>query len=160
LFVAQGKNKMALTEASKAILTNTLKDWTKFAVERERLTFAATELAVLTRKIVQELLAFLKAQSLDIECASPDAMKIMSVPVHIDPLIEATFPNVKASVVLKCAGSTRSIVVNSNMTISAGGNVVTFDELKKSIPAAFSTNAADFVRDSFLYVARTGGKDE
>ena len=38
--------------------------------------------------------------------------------------------------------------------------VVTFDELKKGIPAAFATNAADFVRDSFLYVARTGGKEE
>jgi hypothetical protein len=46
------------------------------------------------------------------------------------------------------------------MTVSAGGNVVTFDELKKSIPAAFATNAADFVRDSFIYVARTGGKEE
>jgi hypothetical protein len=151
---------MALTDASKTILTNTLKDWTKFAVERERLNYAATELSILTRKIVQECLAFLKAQSLDIECDSPDAMKIMGVVVHIDPLIEATFPNVKASVVMKCAGSTRSIMVNSNMTISAGGNVVTFDELKKSIPAAFATNAADFVRDSFLYVARTGGKEE
>ena len=37
---------------------------------------------------------------------------------------------------------------------------ISFDELKKGIPAAFATNAADFVRDSFLYVARTGGKEE
>jgi hypothetical protein len=151
---------MALTDASKMILNDTIRDWTKFAVERERLTLAATELAVLTRKVVQECLAFLKAQSLDIECEQPEAMKILGINVHIDPLIEATFPTVKASVVLKCSGATRSIIVNSNMTISAGGTVVAFDQLKKSIPAAFATNAADFVRDSYLYVARTGGKEE
>jgi hypothetical protein len=151
---------MALTEASKAILTNTLKEWMKFAVERERLTLAANELAMITRKVVQECLAFMKAQNLDIQCDSPEAMKILGVSVHIDPFIDATFPNVKASVVLKCAGSTRAVLVNSNMTVSAGGSVVTFDQLKTGIPAAFATNAADFVRDSFLYVARTGGKEE
>ncbi len=151
---------MALTEASKTILTNTLKEWMKFAVERERLTLAANELAVFTRKVVQECLIFLKAQNLDIQCDSPDAMKILGVAVHIDPIIDATFPNVKASVVLKCSGSTRAVLVNPNMTISAGGIVITFDQLKKSIPESFATNAADFVRDSFLFVARTGGKEE
>ena len=151
---------MALTESSKVILTNTIKDWTKFAVERERLTLAANELNVITRRVVQECLAFLKAQNIDVQCESPDEMKILGVVVHIDPLIDATFPTVKASVVLRCSGSTRAVLVNSNMTISAGGTVVTFDELKRSIPAAFATNAADFVRDSFLYVARTGGKEE
>jgi hypothetical protein len=151
---------MALTEASKAILTNTLKDWMKFAVERERLTIAANELTGVTRKVVQECLSFLKAQNLDIQCDTPEAMKILGVDVHIDPLIEATFPNVKASVVLKCSGSTRAVVINSNMTISAGGSVLSFEQLKTGIPAGFATNAADFVRDSFLYVARTGGKDE
>jgi hypothetical protein len=151
---------MALTESTRTILTSTIKEWTKFAVERERFTLAANELAVITRRVVQECLAFLKAQSIDVQCDSADEMKILGVRVHIDPVIDATFPNVKASVVLKCAGSTRSILVNQNMTISAGGNVVTFDELKKNIPAAFATNAAEFVRDSFLYVARTGGKEE
>ncbi len=151
---------MALTESSKVILTNTIRDWTKFAVERERLTLAANELNVITRKVVQECLAFLKAQNIDVQCESPDDMKILGVVVHIDPLIDATFPIVKASVVLRCSGSTRAVLVNSNMTVSAGGTVVTFDELKRSIPAAFATNAADFVRDSFLYVARTGGKEE
>jgi hypothetical protein len=151
---------MGITESMKLILTSTIKDWTKFAVERERLTLAANELAVITRKVIQECLAFLKSQNIDVQCESPDDMKILGVSVHIDPVIDATFPNVKASVVLKCSGSTRSILVNSNMTISAGGMVVTFDELKKGIPAAFATNAADFVRDSFLYVARTGGKEE
>jgi hypothetical protein len=151
---------MALAESTKIILTTTVKDWTKFAAERERLTLAANELAVITRKVVQECLAFMKTQNIDIQCDSPDDMKILGVSVHIDPAIEATFPNVKSSVIMKCSGSTRAILVNPNMTVSAGGMVVKFDELKRGIPAAFATNAADFVRDSFLYVARTGGKEE
>ena len=151
---------MGLTESMKLILTSAIKDWTKFAVERERLTLAANELAIITRKVVHDCILFLKTNNIDVQCESQDEMKILGVLVHIDPVIDAVFPIVKASVVLKCSGSTRSILVNSNMTISAGGNVVTFDELRKSIPAAFATNAADFVRDSFLYVAHTGGKDE
>ncbi len=150
---------MALTESMKLILTSAIKDWMKFAVERERLTLAANELAVITRKVIHECILFLKTSNIDVQCDSPDAMKILGVDVHVDPVIEANFPVVKASVVLKCAGATRSILVNSNMTISAGGNVVTFDELKKSIPASFATNAADFIRDSFLFVAR-GAKEE
>jgi len=150
---------MGLTESMKLILTSAIKDWTKFAVERERLTLAANDLAVITRRVVHDCILFLKSNNIDVQCESQDAMKILGTDVHVDPVIEATFPVVKASVVLKCAGATRSIIVNSNMTISAGGNVVTFDELKKSIPAAFATNAADFVRDSFLFVAR-GGKEE
>jgi len=151
---------MGLTESMKLILTSAIKDWTKFAVERERLTLAANELTIITRKVVHDCILFLKTNNIDVQCESPDEMKILGVLVHIDPVIDAIFPIVKASVVLKCSGSTRSILVNSNMTISAGGNVVTFDELRKSIPAAFATNAADFVRDSFLYVAHTGGKEE
>jgi hypothetical protein len=151
---------MGLTESMKLILTSAIKDWTKFAVERERLTLASNELAVITRKVVHDCILFLKTNNIDVKCDSQDEMRILGVGVHIDPVIDATFPIVKASVVLKCAGSTRSILVNSNMTVSAGGNVVTFDELRKSIPAAFATNAADFVRDSFLYVAHSGGKEE
>ena len=151
---------MGLTESMKLILTSAIKDWTKFSVERERLTLAANELAVITRRVVHDCILFLKTNNIDVQCEPPDEMKILGVLVHIDPVIDATFPNVKASVVLKCSGSTRAILINPNMTISAGGMVVTFDELKKSIPAAFATNAADFVRDSFLYVARTGGKEE
>ena len=151
---------MAITEASKIILTSTVKEWSKFAVERERLTLAANDVAVITRKVVQECLAFLKAQSVDVGCDTPDALKILGVTVHIDPVIEAMFPNVKASVVLKCGGATRAIVVNTNMTISAGGTVVQFSQLQKAIPDAFATNAADFIRDAFLNVARTGGKEE
>jgi hypothetical protein len=150
---------MGLTESMKIILTSAIKDWTKFAVERERLTIAANELSVITRRVVHDCILFLKTNNIDVQCETQDEMKILGVNVHIDPVIEAAFPVVKASVVLKCSGATRSILVNSNMTISAGGNVVTFDELKRSIPAAFATNAADFVRDSFLFVAR-GGKEE
>lgn len=151
---------MALSETSKAILTNTIKEWTKFAGERERMTFATNELAVFTKKVVQECLIFLKAQNLDIQCDSPDDLKILGVVVHVDPVIDATFPNVKASIVLKCSGSTRAILINQNMTISAGGTVMKLDILNKGIPEAFATNVADFVRDSFLYVARSGGKEE
>lgn len=151
---------MALTESMKIILTSAIRDWTKFAVERERLTLAANELTGITRKVVHDCILFLKTNNIDVQCDNVEDMKILGVSVHIDPVIDATFPNVKASVVLKCSGSTRSILINSNMTVSAGGNVVTFDELKKAIPAAFATNAADFVKDSFLYIARTGGKEE
>jgi hypothetical protein len=151
---------MAITEASKNILMGTIKDWTKFAVERERLNLAAGEVASITRRVIQECLAFLKAQTIDVECNSPDTLKILGVLVHVDPVIETAFPNVKASVVLKCGGATRAILVNTNMTISAGGMVVQFNQLQKAIPDAFAINAADFVRDAFLNVARTGGKEE
>jgi hypothetical protein len=151
---------MPLSEATKTILNSTLKEWMKFAVERERLTLAANELAVITRKVVQECLAYLKTQTIDVQCDSPDAMKLMNVAVQIEPVIEANFPNVKASVTLKCGGSARAILINPNMTFSAGGNIMSFDQLKKGIPEPFFANAADFVRDSFLYVARNSGKEE
>jgi hypothetical protein len=151
---------MAISESMKLILSTTIKEWAKFSVEKEKFTQAANEVAEITKKVVHDCLLFLKTNNIDIQCESVDAMKIFNAIVHIDPVVDATFPNVKASVVLKCSGSTRAILINQNMTISVGGMVVTFDELKKAIPAAFATNAADFVRDSFLYVARTGGKDE
>ncbi len=151
---------MAISEACKAVLLTTIKEWGKFAVERERITLVVNELVTLTRKLIQEDLAYLKTQSIDVECDSADAMKILGVVVHVDPVVEANFPNVKASVMLKCGGATRAIVVNQNMTISAGGTVISLDQLKKGVPVAFATNAAEFVRDGFLFVARTGGKEE
>ena len=151
---------MALTESMKLILSSTIKEWAKFSVEKDKFTVAANEVAEITKRVVHDCLLFLKTNNIDIQCESVDAMKIFGASVHIDPVVDAVFPNVKASVVLKCSGSTRAILINPNMTISVGGMVVTFDELKKAIPAAFATNAADFVRDSFLYVARTGGKEE
>jgi hypothetical protein len=151
---------MAISEASKAVLLTTVKEWGKFAVERERITLVVNDLVTLTRKLIQEDLAFLKTQTIDVECDSPDVLKILGATVHVDPLIEASFPNVKASVVLKCGSATRAVVVNQNMTVSAGGTVISLDQLKKGVPIAFATNAAEFVRDAFLFVARTGGKEE
>ena len=151
---------MALTESMKLILSSTIKEWAKFSVEKEKFTQAANDVAEITKKVVHDCLLYLKTNNIDIQCESVDAMKIFGAHVHIDPVVDAIFPNVKASVVLKCSGSTRAILINQNMTISVGGMVVTFDELKKAIPAAFATNAADFVRDSFLYVARKGGKED
>jgi len=151
---------MALTESMKLILSTTIKEWAKFSVEKDKFTVAANEVAEITKRVVHDCLLFLKTNNIDIQCESVDAMKIFGASVHIDPVVDAVFPNVKASVVLKCSGSTRAILINPNMTISVGGMVVTFDELKKAIPTSFATNAADFVRDSFLYVARTGGKEE
>jgi len=87
-------------------------------------------------------------------------MKIMKIPVRVDPVIEANFPNIKASVMMKCAGAARAIIINPNMTISAGGSPVPYETLKKGLPPAFEANAADFVRDAFLFIARTGGKEQ
>jgi hypothetical protein len=151
---------MPLTDASKTILMNTLKEWSKFLTERERLTLMANEIAVITRKIVQECLVFLKSQNLDVQCDSHDDMKIMGIQVQIDPLVEGNYPVNRASVLMKCAGSNRSIVINQNLSISAGGMVITYEQFKKAMPMSFTTNAAEFVSDSFLYVARTGGKEE
>jgi hypothetical protein len=148
-----------MNEASKAILLNTVKEWSKFTADRDKFFLVATEVADLTRRCVQESIVFLKAQSIDAEADSWDTMKIMKVPVHIDPVIEANFPTIKASVMMKCAGAARAIIINANMTISAGGNPVPYEVLKKGIPPGFEANAADFVRDAFLYIARTGGKE-
>ncbi len=151
---------MQLTDASKTILMNSLKEWSRFTMEREKLTTIANEVSVATRLIVQECLVFLKSHNLDISCDNPEEMKILGVPVHISPLVEGNFPASKVSVLLKCSGSSRSILINSNMSISAGGMVISYEQFKKGIPTSFVTNAAEFVSDSFLYVARTGGKEE
>jgi hypothetical protein len=151
---------MQLTEASKSFLLNSLKEWSRFLAERERLTTVATEVSMTTRMIVQECLAFLKSHNIDVKCDTPDDMKIMGVSVRVDPLIEGNYPVTKASVVLKCAGSSRSILINPNLSISAGGLAVPYEQFKKGIPTAFVSNASEFVSDSFLYVARTGGKEE
>ena len=148
-----------MNEASKNLLLATVKEWAKFTGDREKFGAIAGEVSALTRKCVQESLALLKTQNIDAEAESTDDMKLLGIPLHIDPVIDATFPNVKVSVVLKCAGATRTILINPNLSISAGGAVVTYDQLKKGIPPAFETNAAEFVKDAFLYVARTGGKE-
>jgi hypothetical protein len=149
-----------MNEASKNILLNTIKEWAKFTTDREKFTAVAQEVAVLARKCVHDSLVFLKAQNVDVECDTAESLKVLGVEVQVDPVVEANFPNVKSSVVMKCGGATRAIVINPNLTISAGGTPFAHDQLKKGIPPGFETNAADFVRDAFLNVARTGGKEQ
>jgi hypothetical protein len=149
-----------MTEASKTILVNTVKEWAKFTAERDKFSTVAHEVADLARHCVFESVTFLKTQNVEAEADSPETMKIMKMPVHVDPVVEANFPNVKVSVMMKCAGAQRMIVINPNLTISAGGTPVAYEALKKGIPASFESNAADFVRDAFQYIARTGGKEQ
>jgi uncharacterized protein with NRDE domain len=139
---------------------NTLKEWNKFTAERDKMTTVANEVAAITRKVVQECLALLKTQNIDVTCDTPDAMTLMGQAVVVEPVIEAVFPAVKTKVNLTCAGATRSIIINPNLSISAGGNPFMFDQFKKGIPDSFTTNAAEFVSDAFLYIARTGGSKE
>ena len=148
-----------MNAGSKTILDNTVKEWAKFASDREKMMTVAKEVAALVRKIMQEYLTYLKTQNIEVECDSPDSLKMLGGVVHADPVVDATFPNVKASVVLKCGQATRAILINPNLTVSAGGVALTLDQLRKAVPDPFATNAADFLRDAFLFVARSG-KDE
>ncbi|HTP79738.1 MAG TPA: hypothetical protein VMM57_04975 [Bacteroidota bacterium] len=144
----------------KALLMNAVKDWAKFTAERDKMKTIATEVASITRKLVAENLAFLKTQNIDAQFENHEAMKILGVPIQVDPVVEATFPTVKASVTLKCGGANRAIVINPNATISAAGPPFPFENFKKGIPETFLNNAAEFVSDAFLNAARTGGVKE
>ena len=147
-----------MNPASKALLDTTIKEWAKFTAERDKMQAAAKEVANTARHLIHENLSYFKTQGINVECDSQESMKVLGMAIGAEPVVEATFPNVKASVVLKCGEAARSILINPNMTISAGGVAITFDQLRKAIPDPFSTNAADFVRDAFLYVARLGTK--
>lgn len=151
-----------MNEVSKTLLGNTVKEWTKFVAEVDKMKAAANEIADLAQKVIGEQIAFLKSQNVDVDASNPTAMKLLGVPVIVEPLIEATFPTVKASVLLKCGGAGRAIVINPNLSVSAGGNPFMFDQLKKGVPDSFVTNAAEFVHDAFLNVARTAfaGKEQ
>lgn len=148
-----------ISEATKTILINTVKEWNKFTAEQHKLTQVANDIAVITQKVILEQLQFLKTQNLEVQAESVDSMSALGVPILVQPVIEATFPNVKASVLLKCAGAARMIVINPNLSISAGGNPITFEQLQRMVPESFAANAAEFVRDAYLNVARTGGKE-
>lgn len=149
-----------MNEASKALLTNAVKEWTKFVNERERMRGIATEVSAIAQKVVLETLVFMKAQNVDVNCQDVSSMKVMGHPVIIEPVVEAQFPNVKTKVNMTCSGATRSIVINPNASISAGGNPFMFDQLKKGIPDSFVTNAAEFVSDAFLFIARNQTPEE
>ncbi|OGU31020.1 MAG: hypothetical protein A2X67_07955 [Ignavibacteria bacterium GWA2_55_11] len=145
-----------MNAGSKTLLDTTIKEWAKFAADRDKMTAAAAEVAAAAKKVIQEDLAYLKTQNIDVECDNPDVLKVLGGVIHIDPIVDAVFPNVKSSVVLKCGEANRAILINPNMSISAGGVVMSFEQLRKAIPDPFATNAADFVRDAFLFVARSG----
>lgn len=143
-----------MNEASKNLLLNAVKEWTKFVNERERMRSIATEIAAVTLRVVFDTVSFLKTQNVDVQCESISTMRVMGHPVVVEPVIDAVFPNVKAKVNMTCSGATRSIVINPNGSISAGGQPFMFEQLKKAIPDSFTTNAAEFVSDAFLFIAR------
>jgi len=143
-----------MNEASKNLLGTTVKEWTKFVAEVDKMKSAAHEITDLAQKAIAEQLAFLKSQNVDADGSNPVSMTLLGAPVIVEPVIEATFPTVKASVLLKCGGAARSIIINPNLSISAGGSPFMFEQLKKGVPDSFVTNAAEFVRDAFLNVAR------
>ena len=148
-----------ISDASKTLLLNTVKEWNKYTAELNKFTQVANEVAVIARKVIMEQIQFMKTQNIDVQAESPDSMKVLGVPVIVQPVIEATFPTVKGSVLLKCGGAARMIIINANFSISAGGSPVVFEQLQRMVPESFATNGAEFVRDAFLNVARTGGKE-
>jgi hypothetical protein len=148
-----------ISEPTKAILAGTVREWNKFKTEQIKLSLIANGIASIASKVILEQLQFLKAQGLDVQCESVEAMKVLNIPIVVLPVIEAVFPNCKGSVLLRCAGAARMIVINPNLTISAGGNPVAFEALQRIVPESFAANAAEFVRDAFLNVARSGGKE-
>ena len=120
----------------------------------------ANDVAMVTRTIIKDDLAVFKSKQIDVECENSEDLKVLGVKIIVDPVVEETFPTVKASVALKCGGASRFILINPNTSISAGGPPFMFEELKRGVPETFLTNAAEFVRDAFLNVARTGGVEK
>ena len=147
-----------MNEPAKAVLMALVKSWGKFTAEQTKLETASQEVSALAAKTIQTALSFLKEQHLDVECASPAAMSIMKVPVEIVPVVEDHFPALKASVVMRCGDAHRTILIDLNLNINAGGTTFPFEHFKKGIPDSFTMNAVEFVKDAFLYVARTSGK--
>ena len=148
-----------ISESTKAILAGTVKEWNKFKTEQIKLSLVANDIAAIASKVILEQLQFLKGQGIDVQADNIDSMQILNVPIVVQPIIEAVFPTSKGSVLLKCSGAARTIVINPNLSISAGGTAITYEQLQRAVPDSFAANAAEFVRDAFLNVARTGGKD-
>ncbi len=146
-----------MAQAARDILLSTIAEWSKFATERDRMRKIANDVAMVTRTIIKDDLAVFKSKQIDVECENSEELKVLGVKINVDPIVEETFPTVKASVALKCGGASRYILINPNTSISAGGPPFMFEELKRGVPETFLTNAAEFVRDAFLNVARTGG---
>jgi hypothetical protein len=149
-----------MAQAAKEILLSTITEWSKFATERDKMRKIANDVAMVTRTIIKDDLAVFKSKQIDVECENSEDLKVLGVKISVDPVVEETFPTVKASVALKCGGASRYILINANTSISAGGPPFMFEELKRGVPETFLTNAAEFVRDAFLNVARTGGVEK
>lgn len=147
-----------MNEAAKTVLSGLVKTWSRYSAEKSKLETTCQEVAALAAKTIQGALAFLKEQHLDVECAAPTALSIMKVPVEVVPVVEGNFPNLKASVILRCGEAHRTILVDLAQNINAGGTTVPFEHFKRGIPDTFTLNAVEFVKDAFLHVARTGGK--
>ena len=141
-------------ESAKNLLATTVRDWNKFIAEREKMEKASRQVAEVTTTVIMELLAFLKAQHIDANSDSADAMTLMGSPVQVVPEVEASYPIVKTMIHLRCAAAARSIVVNPNMTVSAGGVAIPLDQLSKAVPVQFTANAAQFLQDAFLGAAK------
>ena len=110
-----------ISEATKTILAGTVREWNKFKTEQIKLSLVANDIAAITSRVILEQLQYLKAQSIEVQCDSVDNMGVLNVPIVVQPIIEAVFPNSKASVLLKCAGAARMIIINPNLSIYAGG---------------------------------------
>lgn len=149
-----------MNDAARAVLSTLIKSWSRYAAEKAKLETTSQEVAALAAKTIQEALAFLKEQHLDIECASPSTMSIMKIPVEVIPLVEGQFPNLKSTVILKCGEAHRSILIDLNLNVNAGGASFPFDHFKRGIPDNFIMNSVEFVKDAFLYVARIGGRPQ
>jgi hypothetical protein len=146
-----------MAQAAREILQSTIVEWTKFAAERDKMRKRAADVVMVTRMIIKDHLSVFKAKQIEVECDNSENLKVLGIPIEVDPIIEETYPTVKARVSLKCGGAQRFILINPNASISAGGPPFMFEELKRNVPDSFIVNAAEFVRDGFLNVARTGG---
>lgn len=149
-----------MNEAAKNLLGTTVREWNKFIAEKDKMEKASHQVAEIVTRVILEHLAFLKTQHVDANADSPGTMALMGSPVQVVPDIEATYPNVKTMIHLKCAGATRSIIVNPNLTVSAGGVPFTLDQLSKAVPDQFAVNAAEFIRDAFLNAAKAATAKE
>lgn len=149
-----------MAQAAREILLSTIAEWSKFAAERDKMRKIANDVAMVTRTIIKDDLSIFKSKQIDVVCETSEDLQVLGVKISVDPVIEETFPTVKASVSLKCGGAARHILINSNTSISAGGPPFMFEELKRGVPETFLNNAAEFVRDAFLNVARTGGVEK
>ena len=123
-----------ISESTKAILAGTVKEWNKYKTEQIKLSLVANDIAAITSRIILEQLQYLKVQNIDVQCDSVETMGVLNVPIAVQPIIEAVFPNSKASVLLKCAGAARMIIINPNLSISAGGTPITYDSCSGECP--------------------------